>query len=727
MGFAGRITRRTLLRRSSEMTIGLAVSTLLAPPSPVATASPGFRCVWEQGAVPPGASPLMSPPLLADFPFNALESRWDADVPEGASLDFLVRASADGAAWGNWIPLHVDAHARDDFGAQVFGDLVIVPPATHAQYRIVPASGPDGATPSLRLFRLAAIGTAVAALPMLVRAATTGPTIVPRSGWGADENLRFEQKKGGSREERWAPEYRPIKKVIIHHTVTRDPEPDPQATIRAIYQYHAASREWGDIGYNFLIDQGGTIYEGRYGGDGVVGGHTLGYNYGSLGIAMLGTYSGHTISSAARVALAALIKAKAGDLDPLGKGFFIDRDGVPNIGGHRNLVETDCPGDGFYPYLNNVRRAVKNLPLWAGDPAGDPIAANPPVMPRRITTPVPVVKQAEPRATIDETTWSATSGYARDLLMVRLAIKNTGTVTIPAASPPPTLIYDEGDTYASKQFPSSSGAYRIAIGPTTAADDPPFRWGLPHALPPGETVTVTVAFRPRRPQRTSFVASLLREGWGTLDREDGEPITILPNPADPVPPDRNPRTPYFSETKHHVASEFHAYWEANGGVAQFGYPITEAFREANTDDGQTGLTQYCERAGLEVQAKPDGGDGTVQVKRLGAVAMRDRRDDAPFQRVPAERDSAIRRYFPAVGHTLAWPFKAYWDTHGGLVTLGLPLSEPFKEKSAADGQTYTVQYFERNWLEYHPDGNGAGTIVPGMVGTALLRRRGWLP
>ena len=91
--------------------------------------------------------------------------------------------------------------------------------------------------------------------------------------------------------------------MIVHHTVTRDPETDPKATLRAIYQYHAVSRGWGDIGYNFLIDQQGTIYEGRFGGDSVVGGHALQYNWGSIGIAILGNYSDHSITDATRASL----------------------------------------------------------------------------------------------------------------------------------------------------------------------------------------------------------------------------------------------------------------------------------------------------------------------------------------------------------------------------------------------------------------------------------------
>ena len=78
--------------------------------------------------------------------------------------------------------------------------------------------------------------------------------------------------------------------MIIHHTDSPN-EQDPLTAIRAIYYYHAVTQEWGDIGYNFLIDRNGTIYEGRYGGANVVGGHALQYNYGSVGIGLIGDFT----------------------------------------------------------------------------------------------------------------------------------------------------------------------------------------------------------------------------------------------------------------------------------------------------------------------------------------------------------------------------------------------------------------------------------------------------
>ena len=126
------------------------------------------------------------------------------------------------------------------------------------------------------------------------------PAAFSRELWGADEDLRFDD---GS--EIWPQMYVPVKKLVVHHTATtmnyadRD---DAMAEVRAIYTYHARTLGWGDIGYNSIIDRFGNIYEGRFGREfapndrefisaGVVAGHALSHNYGSTGIALLGTFT----------------------------------------------------------------------------------------------------------------------------------------------------------------------------------------------------------------------------------------------------------------------------------------------------------------------------------------------------------------------------------------------------------------------------------------------------
>jgi hypothetical protein len=196
-------------------------------------------------------------------------------------------------------------------------------------------------------------------------AADASTAVTSRASWGADESLMS-----------WAPEYYAAQKLTVHHTATANNDPDPAATVRAIYRYHAVDRGWGDIGYHYLIDESGRVYEGRWSGtDGdpahdpsgavVTAAHVGGYNSGNLGIALLGTLSSQPPTAAARTALEGLLRdltARHG-IDPQGTGLYTNpvngvTKTVPNISGHRDWEATECPGGAFYAALPSIRAAV---------------------------------------------------------------------------------------------------------------------------------------------------------------------------------------------------------------------------------------------------------------------------------------------------------------------------------------------------------------------------------
>lgn len=207
--------------------------------------------------------------------------------------------------------------------------------------------------------------------PAAASAATDQPAVVSRGGWGADPSLMT-----------WAPQFYATKKLIVHHTDTSNDYVDragAEAQIRSIYYYHSVTQGWGDIGYNFLIDKFGTIYEGRYSRDyagaspsgddasglGVTGAHTGGWNSGTVGVALLGTLTTQDATPAARDALERLLawEASRNGIDPQGSGTFVNpvsgaTISTPNIAGHRDYAATACPGDTFYPTLPALRTAV---------------------------------------------------------------------------------------------------------------------------------------------------------------------------------------------------------------------------------------------------------------------------------------------------------------------------------------------------------------------------------
>ncbi|MFG2313130.1 N-acetylmuramoyl-L-alanine amidase [Streptomyces sp. NPDC048566] len=187
------------------------------------------------------------------------------------------------------------------------------------------------------------------------------PRIVTRKGWGADERLR----------ERGFVYSKKVKAAFVHHTASGNNYTCSQAPslIRGIYRYHVVSLGWRDIGYNFLVDKCGTLYEGRAGGvaKAVLGAHTLGFNTDSMGIAVLGSFQTTKPSGAALKAIARLTAWKLGLYggNPRGKTYLKSGGGnlyrkgknvrLNVISGHRDGYATECPGRLLYGKLGSAR------------------------------------------------------------------------------------------------------------------------------------------------------------------------------------------------------------------------------------------------------------------------------------------------------------------------------------------------------------------------------------
>jgi hypothetical protein len=203
-----------------------------------------------------------------------------------------------------------------------------------------------------------------------------------------------------------------------------------------------------------------------------------------------------------------------------------------------------------------------------------------------------------------------------------------------------------------------------------------------------------------------------------------------PIDSSPVQRVQNPHTPtvaYFEATGHTLRGAFQSYWQAHGGLAQFGYPRTEEFREISPTDGQTYVVQYFERARFEYHPELAGTGYEVLLGLLGQTVTANRMYEEPFKpATPSANPGA--HYYPETQHNLAPQFAARWNATGGLAVYGYPISEVFSEVSPTDGKTYIVQYFERNRFEYHPE--LAGTpyeVLLGLLGSEVLKPRGWLP
>jgi subtilisin family serine protease len=179
---------------------------------------------------------------------------------------------------------------------------------------------------------------------------------------------------------------------------------------------------------------------------------------------------------------------------------------------------------------------------------------------------------------------------------------------------------------------------------------------------------------------------------------------------------------YFSQTGHTLGNAFLRYWQQHGGLAIFGFPISEEFTEVSPVDGKPYAVQYFERNRFEYHPENAGTAYEVLLGLLGNDVTKGRKFDpvlTPFQ------NTDTRAYFPETKHTLSQPFLNYWRDNGGLAVFGYPISEPLQEISPTDGKTYMVQYFERNRFEYHPENTGTKyEVLLGLLGVQVARAQG---
>ncbi len=263
------------------------------------------------------------------------------------------------------------------------------------------------------LARLAAASLPLAA-PVL-QAGAGQPPIIARAAWA-----------GGEAPPRVAPEYGAVRLAFVHHTENPNGylAGEVPAMLRAIFAFHRYVNGWNDIGYNFVIDAFGRIFEARAGGidEPVVGAHAGGYNLVSTGVAVLGSFMSVPISAAARAALQRLLAWKLAlhgvpsqgrvtvRVNPAGAVYSRFPANalvpLPRIAGHRDGDSTDCPGDVLYGELPGVRAAVGQL---APSPARATLALTT-VAPAPAASPTPAPEGAPPAPAPTPTPTPALSG-----------------------------------------------------------------------------------------------------------------------------------------------------------------------------------------------------------------------------------------------------------------------------------------------------------------------------
>jgi hypothetical protein len=306
------------------------------------------------------------PPADPTFPIDFIALSWDDDSAPWVRL-------RHGARWTAWTRVELDDVQGTD--GRTYGALVPADDADAYQVR-----GDGRGVEAIALNTTDGPRDLVWQEPTASATHLAQPPVVTRAQWGADENLRF----NGSTE-KGIRTFHPTQKLIVHHTVTANADPDPAATIRAIYYDHVVNRGFLDIAYNFLIDAQGLLYKGRYSGPqgtkvqdtitgenaagyGVTGAHTAGYNAGTIGVAVLGNYVSTPIPTAARQTLVGHLawEAERHGLGPLATSTYTNPESgakriTANIAGHRDYTPTECPGETLSTALPAIRAEVAAL------------------------------------------------------------------------------------------------------------------------------------------------------------------------------------------------------------------------------------------------------------------------------------------------------------------------------------------------------------------------------
>ncbi|MBD0338359.1 MAG: N-acetylmuramoyl-L-alanine amidase [Thermoleophilia bacterium] len=446
------------------------------------------------------------------------------------TVDFRTRG-LDGR-WSAWRPAAPEDEDRPDAGFRErtvpgwqIGNPYWMGPSDRLEVR------PRGKVSGVRAFYLWSPADGV---PPRMLSIASAPPIVPRLSWGANESIR-----------RAGPYFADsLRFAVVHHTAGSNnyTRAESAAIARGIQVYHVKANGWNDLGYNFLVDKYGQIFEGRFGGieRNVVGAHAEGFNTGSVGVAVMGTYTGSGISPAARDALARLLawRLDVAHVDPLstlswtsGGNARFPR-GVPvflrAVSGHRDTGFTACPGNALYAQLNDLAGRIGEIglpKLYAPSSRGGP--GGPVRFTGRLSSPLPwavtVTDSAGTRiaagsgaGTAVDWTWEAAAAppgaysWAIEAGPAVRAARGTiggraGTLSLQQAAAEPTVVSPNGDGVAD----TSTISFVLGAPATVAA----------RLLDAGGTVVATLLAPEARPaggQTVALVADAVPDGAYTV-------------------------------------------------------------------------------------------------------------------------------------------------------------------------------------------------------------------
>lgn len=331
----------------------------------------------------------VSPILEAPIDFNVVVPEWTAVTSATTDIHFLVRTGSPDGTWQAWTAVHAHADWNEPGDPVSHGEMILVPEAdtTHTRIQfavnfsrdttlvapilnditfvfIDSTAGPTSQQMAAQQARLDAASPESTAETTLTN---PRPTVISRDVWCTSADCDYTAGLT----------YRPATHMVVHHTVSgNNGYTDWAPIVRAIWSYHTYTNGWGDIGYNYLIDQNGYIYEGHMNQDyvnlDVVGTHAAGANSGSMGVSLIGTftdlddYPTYNGITPPQVMVNSLIDLLSWKAEQRNINVFESSDalpyidyGLPHLMGHRNVYgTTECPGDQAFRLIPGLRQQV---------------------------------------------------------------------------------------------------------------------------------------------------------------------------------------------------------------------------------------------------------------------------------------------------------------------------------------------------------------------------------
>ncbi|WP_030233307.1 MULTISPECIES: N-acetylmuramoyl-L-alanine amidase [unclassified Streptomyces] len=313
-------------------------------------------------------------------PFSMIGVTWDdPDAALHGTVHVRTRSRESGV-WSAWRALDTDVRTpesgpdRDRAGVRGGTQPLWTGPSDGIQVRVSGPALPEGLRVELvdpdggpDTVHTTVVDPDVVRPAAGVPLAAPRPPVTSRSAWGADESLVKDPPTYTSA----------TKAMFVHHTAgTNDYTCSESASVvRGVFLYHVRSNGWNDIGYHFLVDKCGTVFEGRAGGidKPVLGAHTYGFNTATSSVSVLGDYGKTTVNSAVRASIAKVAAWKLGlyGIDPTGtvvltagadNGKYTSGQKVTlhRVSGHRDGYPTECPGKNLYGDLPEIRTLAGN-------------------------------------------------------------------------------------------------------------------------------------------------------------------------------------------------------------------------------------------------------------------------------------------------------------------------------------------------------------------------------